>query len=371
VNLVILIGRFPPGPQGGAEYQAEAWARRLADRHRVTVVTRRESGLGGGGPLREARDGFGIVRLPASRVPVWRTLRDAARVEATVAALEPRPDLLLCFQTFVSGWIGVRLQRRLGIPAVVWVRGEGEYRFHGSAGQRLFNPPTWRSARGVLVQSEQGRADLLEAIGRLDPAARDAVAAHLDVVPNGLELPSAPGPVDPMGPVLTVGRLIANKGVDVVVRALAGSTGRLEIAGLGPECRRLEALARQVGTRAEFLGHLDHERLRERYAGAGCVVLAARRGEGLPNVLMEAMAWGRPVIATPVAGVHGLVADGVNGLIVPVDDVSALRGAIRRVTSEQGLASRLGAEARRTAEAHAWEVVRPRLESVLERWSLT
>ncbi len=96
-------------------------------------------------------------------------------------------------------------------------------------------------------------------------------------------------------------------------------------------------------------------------------MLAARRGEGLPNVLLEAMACARPVIATPCAGTRDLLVDGVNGLVVAPDDAPALAAALRRLASEPGLAERLGTAARRTAEGFAWEKVRPRLESVLER----
>jgi glycosyltransferase involved in cell wall biosynthesis len=168
--------------------------------------------------------------------------------------------------------------------------------------------------------------------------------------------------------VLSVGRLIPHKGMDVAIEACAGLGRRLVVAGTGPERERLESLARTRALEAEFAGHLGRDALAAAYAGASCVVLAARAGEGLPNVLLEAMAWGRPVVATPVAGVRDLVLDGVNGLVVPPNDAAALRAALARLTGEPGLATRLGAGARRTAEGFAWERVRPRLEAVLERW---
>jgi glycosyltransferase involved in cell wall biosynthesis len=369
MNLAILIGRFPPGPQGGAEHQAEGWARRLADRHRVVVITRREPG---GPEGRQERDGFSVMRLPLARVPVWRTWSDAERIERTLRTLEPRPDLLLCFQTFISGWAGVRVQRRWGVPAVVWIRGEGEYRLGDRSIEALLNPGTWSDARGVLVQSEEGRQALLEALDRHAPARRAVIAAHLDVVPNGLDLPQLP-PTDTArhGGVLTVGRLIPDKGMDIVIDAVAGLGGRLTIAGDGPDGARLEARARERGLDAHFAGFVARERIGDLYAHAACVVLAARRGEGLPNVLLEAMAWGRPVVATPVAGVRGLLVDGVNGLVIPPDDADALGAALKRLERDPALAQRLGDAARRTAEGYAWDRVRPRLESILARWRRT
>ena len=113
MNLAILIGHFPPGAFGGAELQAEAWARRLAARHRVTVVTRR---VPHGLPPSERRDVYEIVRLPVSRVPLLRTAVDLNRIARAVGAIGPRPDLMLCFQTFASGLAGVRAQRRRACP---------------------------------------------------------------------------------------------------------------------------------------------------------------------------------------------------------------------------------------------------------------
>jgi glycosyltransferase involved in cell wall biosynthesis len=364
VNLAILIGHFPPGAFGGAELQAEQWARRLARRHRVVVVTRRDPPSQ---PPRERRDGVEIIRLPVSRVPVLRTALDLRAIARALDVLSPRPDLLLCFQTFVSGLAGVRAPRRLGIPAVVWIRGEGEYA--GTAEARLVGPRVWPSARGVLVQSEANRAALLEALGRAGGArARERVAARLEVVPNGLDVPEAPI-ARRGGRVLTIGRLIPEKGVDVVIDAVAGMQGLLTVAGDGPERSRLEARARHHGLDARFEGHVGRDRLETLFASAACVVLAARRGEGQPNVLLEAMARGLPVVATPVAGVADLIEDGVHGLLVPVGDPRALRDAIARLGHERGLAERLGAAARARVEGFAWDRVEPRLESLLERWA--
>jgi glycosyltransferase involved in cell wall biosynthesis len=184
VNLAILIGHFPPGAFGGAELQAEAWARRLAARHRVTVVTRRVSGL----PPAERRDGYEIVRLSVSRVPLLRTAVDLQRIARAVGVIEPRPDLMLCFQTFVSGLAGVRAQRRLGVPAAVWVRSEVEYDLR-SPRMRMIGPAVWGAARGVLVHSEGHRAAMLDALARGAPGMRYAVAAKLEVIPNGVDLP--------------------------------------------------------------------------------------------------------------------------------------------------------------------------------------
>lgn len=360
MHLAILIGHFPPGSFGGAELQAEGWAKRLADRHQVTVITRRDPPSQ---PSREERDGYRVVRLPVSRLPLWRTFADAVAIERAIRALDPEPDLLLCFQTFVSGLVGVRLQRATGIPAVVWIRGEAEYRFATSRVHRLLSPRIWREAAGVLVQSEENRVELLKALEDHAPAVSAVVRAKLGVVPNGLDLPD--GPFVAGEGILSVGRLIRDKGMDTVLDAAAGLGIPVTIAGDGPERAALEARAKGHSLAARFEGFASRARLDQLYREASCVVLAARRGEGLPNVLLEAMAHARAVVATPCAGTRDLLVDGVNGLLVPPDDAPALRAVFERLRREPGLAGRLGAEGRRTAERFRWERVRPLLEDVI------
>lgn len=364
MNLAILIARFPPGVVGGAEIQAEQWARRLADRHRITVVTQCEDGEP---PSRAERDGFTVVRHAVSRAFLVRTWRHLARIESAVRALAPRPDLALCFQTFLSGFAGVRLQRRLGIPAVVWVRGEDEFR--PGRHTALLSIPVWDAARGVLVQSDAIRERVLAAVRTYRPAAEARIAAKTEVVPNGIELPVPAPPLAAVLDVLSVGRLIADKGMDVAIDAIASAGGRLTIAGPGPERERLAERARTLHADVRLEGAVPRERLDRLYRETGVVVLASRRGEGMPNALLEAFAYARPVIATPVGGVVDLVRDGENGLLVPPGDPAALRAALERLRSEAGLAARLSAAGRHTAERHAWERVRPRLEDALARWS--
>jgi glycosyltransferase involved in cell wall biosynthesis len=299
------------------------------------------------------------MRAPALRSPV-----DVARTVRAVADVSPRPDILLCFQTFISGLAGVRATARVGIPAVIWVRGENEYRL-ARGRMRWIAPAVWRGARGVLVQSEFVRTQLLVAAEQRAKSLREDLEAKLEIVPNGLDLP--PGPFPPGNGVLAVGRLVPQKEMGTVMDAAAAAGQALTIAGDGPERAALEA--RESAANTKFEGILPRDRLALLYREAGCVVLASSSGEGLPNALLEAMSFARPVIATPIAGVHDLVRDGENGLLVSPGDATALAAAIRRLDDDPALAARLGAAARTTAEGFGWDAARARLEPLLERWA--
>ena len=150
---------------------------------------------------------------------------------------------------------------------------------------------------------------------------------------------------------LALGRLHRNKALDVAIEALTELPDTyLWIAGDGPLRRELEALAtrRGVAARVRFLGW------RESTAGlfaAADVCVVPSRSEPLGNVILEAWAYRVPLVAAASAGPSEMIEDGLNGLLVPVDDPGALAAAIGRVTADRALAARLAGAGRATYEA--------------------
>jgi glycosyltransferase involved in cell wall biosynthesis len=131
--------------------------------------------------------------------------------------------------------------------------------------------------------------------------------------------------------ILYVGRLAAEKGVDVLVRAMAGLDATLVLAGTGPEDRALRAVA-PAGT--QFLGHVDRDDLPDQYASADIIVLPSL-SEPWGMSLNEGAAAGLPLVATDAAGAaHELIEDGVNGFRVPAGDVAALHDALKRLLDD-------------------------------------
>ena len=165
---------------------------------------------------------------------------------------------------------------------------------------------------------------------------------------------------------LHVGRLAAEKGVDKLIRAftrarelLPAGAARLIIAGIGPEEEALKALA---GPDVLFVGVLDRERSLPRLYASADAFLFSSLTETLGLVVLEAMASGLPVIATPAGGVADHLRDEVNGIAVPPHDVDAMSNAIAALTLDAERRRRLSDGARRTAQALDWELELDRLD---------
>jgi glycosyltransferase involved in cell wall biosynthesis len=164
--------------------------------------------------------------------------------------------------------------------------------------------------------------------------------------------------------VLFVGALVEAKGVRTLLRAVRGVPGlQIELVG-PPDPVFLASLATEreaLGERLAVRGACSPDEVDRALARADLFVLPSRR-EGFPIGLLEAMAVGLPVIATPVGAVPEIVRTGVDGLLVPVDDEPALMQALTQLATDRALRSRLGVAGRaRVTADFAASVVVPRL----------
>jgi glycosyltransferase involved in cell wall biosynthesis len=187
--------------------------------------------------------------------------------------------------------------------------------------------------------------------------------AKVKVVRLGVNLERfapAPDPGAPRIEVICVGSLLRHKGQQVLLQASAeltkaGVDHHVTIIGVGPTRGMLEELARTLDVRRHvtFVPACAHEEMARRFASSHVCVLPCldmrREGEhvdGIPVVLMEAMAMGIPVISTPVSGIPELIEDKVSGLLVPQADPAALAAALRDLAANPDRRVALGAGAR-------------------------
>jgi glycosyltransferase involved in cell wall biosynthesis len=193
---------------------------------------------------------------------------------------------------------------------------------------------------------------VLAASSFLGDAARALGAREVRIVPGGVAIPASVGEPEEPPHLLYVGRLSAEKGIHELVAATRDLP--LRVVGDGP-------LRGQVPQAAGFVPPGE---LGPWYERASVFVAPSRR-EGYGVAAREAMAWGRPVVASAVGGLADAVEDGVTGLLVPPGDVAALRAALERLLGDPALRTRLGAAAREKVQRElSFEAAADRLEAV-------
>jgi glycosyltransferase involved in cell wall biosynthesis len=326
--------------------------------------------------------GFGNAFGPRSRV------RAAAAVLLPSVAFSLRRcigrrlaaggyDVIHAHWVVPNGWLAASAARAHKLPLVVTLHGSDmamaeRYRLLGRLARRTFE-----TADAVTTTSEHllRRARALGA----DPQRSETVYIGVDT-----ELFS-PRSADPalrarLGSgtgtflVVSVGRLAEVKGFEYLIAAASRLEGAsVAIVGDGELRRELEQRARASSARVLVAGSIPHDRVADVFAAADAVVVPsvvdrAGRVDATTSTVLEAMACGRPLVATNVGGIAEVVKDDYNGLLVPEKDPVALAAAIERLQRDPALRDRLARQARAFAvDRLGWAAVAESLERTYER----
>lgn len=289
-------------------------------------------------PAREVRGGVTVwhprfLAVPAAGMvsnplALYRAARQAVR------RMGGAFDLIDAHYLYPDGVAAAWLGRALGLPVVLTARGsdaaEWSHRWYPG---RLIRGAIRQAA--ALIAVSEGLRQTLVGLG----APPDKVVT----LRNGVDLKAFQPPADRAAlrhalgldgrtTLLSVGRLVPLKGYHEVIAALPALPGfQLMIAGDGPERGALAALAARLGVadRVRLLGAVAHARLPDLYGAADALVLASAR-EGWPNVVLEAMACGTPVVAPPVFGIAEMLAAPEAGLVIGEATAAAIAEGVGR-----------------------------------------
>jgi glycosyltransferase involved in cell wall biosynthesis len=356
---------FPPGE--GLGYHVWNLARQLTRRgHRVSIITRGRMAR----TTREEREGVTIWRPPFAPIYpfhvhlhgyyVNRLLRQMAGEFDVVNAHTPLPPAIRTSLPLVTTF-----HSPMRSDTARTVAGG----LHGLL-VRLQTPISQGIETALVRRSQRVSAVAGWVAEELRPYGVDP--DQVVVTGNGMEdafLESSALPLPRESFILSVGRLQVGKGVEELIEAARLVEGtrpgvglRYVIVGDGPLRANLEEQARRAGLSdcVQFVGQIGADQrpaLAALYRRAGMFVLSSHH-EGMPTVLLEAMAAGAPVISTAVGGALEVIRDGENGLLTPARAPHALADAILRLAEDEALAARLGCAGRESVRRrYSWDAV--------------
>lgn len=279
-----------------------------------------------------------------------------------------KPDVILAFFAYPYGVAAVLFGRVFRLPVVISCRGSDVNHMAKPVLQGRTIKRALRSCRRVFVMSEEMRTRVLT--WGIDPARTEVVSNGVDATrfhpADRLAARADLGVPTDARVLVCVSRLSMEKGIDVLVDAMAKIDDprvRLYVVGDGAERAALLERARVecVSERVTFALTRPHEEI-PRWLAAADVVVLPSRSEGMPNAVLEALACGRPVVATSVGGTLELIRDPELGTLVPPADAEslarALRDAVGRTWNEAAIAA--------SVASRTWDAVGVRAARLLD-----
>ncbi|MEE9194082.1 MAG: glycosyltransferase family 4 protein [Thermodesulfobacteriota bacterium] len=353
MRILIINYEFPPlgGGAGNATYYLAKHLCKMG--HSITVLTSAFQGLPSEGRIQ----GVNIFRIPVIRKRIDRcnvfemlTFMVSAMFHCDAVVERFKPEKVVAFFGLPSGAVALWIKKRFKIPYILSLRGgdvpgflsERLYIYH------LLTKPlirlVWKHAGQVVANSV-----------RLRKLAR-CFSPNLEIptIPNGVDIeqykPQITKSNGNIVKILTVGRLLEQKGIEYLLGALSilkknGFKGNysLEIVGDGPLRKSLEQMAKElsIDDNVIFSGWVSRRDMPKKYQSADLFVLPSL-DEGMPNAILEAMASKLPVITTSILRDEALIKDGYNGFFVPPKSTSVLFEKINLLLRNKQLREDMG-----------------------------
>ena len=365
MRILMINYEFPPIGGGGGNVTYYISKNLASLGHEVHVVTSRYKDL----PKHEKLDGFDVYRVPVMRknpnvcgVHEMFTYIISASIYSLKFVKKIRPDIIHVFFGIPSGPVAYLLKKLYDIPYVLFLGGRDVPRPHP-------DPPFYRLIYGILmpaIKSIWGNAKSVVACsnGLRDLALKTANNIDIKVIPDGVDLDKfCPSNQERKNniKILAIGRLIQRKGFDCLIKSIAevakntDKDFHVEIVGDGPLRSELSNLAIKlnVSKRVILSGSVPYDQLPEKYRQADIFVLSSY-AEGMPLVVLEAMASGLPIIATNVQGIDELVKHGINGYLFKPSDNQALSHYLVELIKNSDTRLKMRQESLKIIQKYGW-----------------
>jgi glycosyltransferase involved in cell wall biosynthesis len=360
MKISIFVLFFPPKRLGGTEIATFNIAKNLAKEHEVHVFTRLDEGL-----QRESfTEGFYVHRIYWSKIKFFGGL--LFWMNAVSLLLKIKPDIIH-IQTMDFGKTLYFLNKLFRKPVVIWARGSDvNYLSSDKKDWKLKGP--LKSANALISLTNDMKKKIQNVINR-----------EVFVIPNGINLDSFKGLSKDLyqqkyrfkkeiKTILYVGTLRSVKGLSYLIEAMRiinDENIRLFIIGRGDERRYLEELVKKYNIEhiVTFVGRIPNKEVFEYMASSDVLVLPSL-SEGFPNVILEAMASGLPIISTNVGGLSEIINNNENGFLVDSKNPEQISEKILLLFNNEELRIKISKNNLEKVKNYSWESVIDRLEKI-------
>lgn len=366
MRILIATGIFPPDIGGPASYVPRIAAALTARGYAVEVVTLADE------PSEAKPEDYPypVHRLPRSQARLLRMVRTIAMLTGCAR----RADVVLANGLYLEAALAKTLAGRPAVAKVVgdtiWERARNAGRKETlDAFQTARLPLRWSVMRTLQDAWVRAFDRILTPSGYLKRIAIGwgVPASEIDVVYNAVPTTPLDAAVQPDFDIVSVGRLVPWKGFEDLIRVAGRGKWSLRIVGDGPLAGDLEALARREGAAVTFSGHVAQAEVAPAICSGRVFVLNSSY-EGLPHIVLEAMAAGVPVIASAAGGTPETIDDGRTGRLIPVGDSAALEAALSDLLGDPARAQGMARKARTAlTDRFSFERMVRDTEAVLEQ----
>ncbi len=364
MKIAILVPLFPPRWLAGTEVATYNIAKHLAQRqHEVHVITWLDEGL----PKESIEDRFHIHRISGQKVKFLGVMSFWVKIFWLLKKINPD---IVHVQSIGMGMPAFLAKKLLRKPYVVWGRGSEVYLpwQHKKPISKL----VLRNADAAIALTEDMKREMQKICDR-----------EVSVIPNGLDLErfenlsrdEMRGKLQAKAGeklVIFVGRFRPDKGVRYLIEAMEiirqkGQPVKLILGGEGPEEENLKQLVEQLnlGSCINFIGQIPNEKVPQ-YMVAAHVFALSSLSEGFPNVVLEAMASGLPIVASKVGGLTEIVRDAENGFLVEPKNPEQMAEKVSLLLNNDDLRQRISRNNKEKVKEYSWGSAVSKLERLYQ-----
>jgi len=360
MKISIFVSMFPPERLGGTEIATFNIAKYLSKKHEVHVFTTLDEGL----PKESSVEGFYVHRIPWPKIRYFGGLLFWINIARLLKKI--KPDIIHA-QNIGNGKTIFLLNKIFRKPIVIWARGS-------DANFLFMHKKDW-----ALKQALKNADAVISLTDDMEKKIREVCNREIFVIPNGIdlnvfegfskeELRKKFGLSKNEKTILYVGTLRPIKGLTYLIEAVKiinDKNIKLLLVGRGEERKHLEKLVKKfkIENIVTFVGRVPNKEVFE-YMAASDVLVLPSLSEGFPNVILEAMASGLPIVATKVGGVPKIVNNEVNGFLVDPKNPKQICEALLLLFKDKNLREKISKNNKMEAKKYSWESAIDKLDKL-------